>query len=97
MKTLAAVTVAFLPGTFVAAIFALPLVNWNAAGGDIIVSTRFWVYWAVTIPLTVLTLLVWALWTRRQARTHRISEEKAREELWIDMEGETSGEVEAKA
>lgn len=61
-----------------------------------VVSKRFWVYWAVTIPLTVLTLVVWVLWTRRQARVHRVSEKRAREELWVDIEGERSGRMEGK-
>jgi Mg2+ and Co2+ transporter CorA len=30
MKTLAVVTVAFLPATFVASFFAVPLFNWDA-------------------------------------------------------------------
>lgn len=96
MKTLAAVTVAFLPGTFVAAFFAMPLFQWDAASDGMVVSKRFWVYWAVTIPLTVLTLVVWVLWTRRQAKVHRVSEERAREELWVDIEGERSGRMEGK-
>ena len=88
MKTLAAVTVAFLPGTFVAAFFAMPLFRWDAVDDGMVVSKRFWVYWAVTIPLTVLTLMVWVLWTKGQARMHRVSEKRAREELWVDIEGE---------
>ncbi len=92
MKTLAGVTVAFLPGAFVAALFAMPLFEWNAAGDGMIVSKRFWVYWAVTVPLTCLTLAVWVLWTRRQARMHKVTEKRAREELWVDIEGERVGE-----
>lgn len=80
-KTLPAVTVAFLPGTFVAAIFAMPLFEWDAVGEGMVVSNRFWIYWAVTVPLTFLTLAVWVLWTRRQAKVHRVLERRAREEL----------------
>ena len=91
MKTLAAVTVVFLPGTFVASFFAMPLFEWNAVGDGIFVSKRFWVYWAVTVPLTCLTLVVWVLWTRRQARVHRVLERRAREELWADIEIKRGG------
>lgn len=91
MKTLAAVTVAFLPGTSVAALFAMPLFEWNAISDGMIVSKRFWIYWAVTVPLTFLTLVIWALWTRRQARVHRISEKRAREELLADIEVKRGG------
>ena len=53
MKTPAGVTVAFLPGTFVAAVFAMPLFDWNASGGGTVVSNRFWIYGAPTVPLTL--------------------------------------------
>lgn len=93
MKTLAAVTVAFLPGTFVASFFAMPLFEWNAVGKSMVVSKRFWVYWAVTVPLTFLTLVIWVLWTRRQARVHRGLERRAREELWADIEIKRGGRM----
>lgn len=96
MKTLAAVTVAFLPGTFVAALFAMPLFEWNAVSDSMVVSKRFWIYWAVTVPLTFLTLLIWVLWTKKQARVHRHLETKAREELWVDIEVKRDGGVEGK-
>ena len=96
MKSIAAVTVTFLPGTFVAALFSMPLFEWNAVSDGIVVSKRFWVYWVVTVPLTILTLVVWVLWTRRRARTHKVSEEKVADELWVDVEGEKSVGVEVK-
>ena len=91
MKTIAAVTIVFLPGTFIAALFAMPLFQWDAVGDSKVVSNRFWIYWAVTVPLTFLTLLVWVLWTKRQARMHRSSEKRAREELRFDIEGQSDG------
>jgi hypothetical protein len=42
------------------------------------VSPRFWLYWAVTIPFTVLVVSMWLLWERRRA--------KAYEEEGINME-----------
>ena len=96
MKTIAAVTIVFLPGTSVAALFAMPLFEWDAVGDSKIVSNRFWIYWAVTVPLTFLTLLFWVLWTKRQARMHRSSEKRAREELRSDIEGQMGNGVEKK-
>lgn len=70
MKTVAAVTITFLPGTFVAALFAMPLFRWDApASNNGIVSRQFWIYWAVTMPLTAITLVVWYLWTRAQIQS----------------------------
>lgn len=64
MKTVAIVTMVFLPGTFVASFFAMPMLNWDAAAYDKIVSRRFWIYWVVTVPLTVLVFGLW--WARKK-------------------------------
>lgn len=81
MITLAAVTVAFLSGTFVAAFFAMPLSEWDAFAEGMVVSNRFRIYWAVIVAYTSLTLLVWVLRTGRQAKKQKISERRKRREL----------------
>ena len=63
MKTIAGVTMCFLPGTFVASIFAMPMFDWRAPFGSV-VSDRLWIYFVVTIPLTLATCAVWWLWLR---------------------------------
>ena len=40
----------------------MSMFNWQAPPGTNILSSRFWVYWAVTIPLTLLVLTVWLFW-----------------------------------
>ncbi|KAI0470024.1 hypothetical protein GGR56DRAFT_154543 [Xylariaceae sp. FL0804] len=62
MKTVAIVTMAFLPGTFIAALFAIPSLNWNSSN---VVTGHFWVYWAFTLPATALIFLVWLLLDNR--------------------------------
>jgi hypothetical protein len=62
MKAIAAVTMCFLPGTFAASLFAMPVFRWNAPSGNDVINHRIWVYWAVTIPLTILTILLYWLW-----------------------------------
>lgn len=61
MKTIAALTMVFLPGTYIAAIFGMNLFNYSAGG--IHVSARWWLYVAITIPMTVLTIGIWWAWT----------------------------------
>ncbi|OBT40264.1 hypothetical protein VE00_09866 [Pseudogymnoascus sp. WSF 3629] len=56
MKTIAVMTMAFLPGTFFAALFAVPSLQWT---GDKVVTGRFWVYWAFTIPVTLVIFAIW--------------------------------------
>jgi hypothetical protein len=65
MKTIAAVTMVFLPGTFVASLFSTPLFHWDKHSG-FGVASQVWVYWAITIPVTSLTIAMWWLWLRVQ-------------------------------
>jgi Mg2+ and Co2+ transporter CorA len=79
MKTVAMVTMVFLPGTFVASFFAMPMLNWDATAYNKIVSPRFWIYWIVTVPLTWPSLLFGGL--GRLSRKGRREKQK-RSERW---------------
>ena len=57
MKTIVIMTMGFLPATFFAALFAVPSLQWDQ---PTVVGSRFWVYWAITIPTTVLVFLIWS-------------------------------------
>ncbi|KAJ6014018.1 hypothetical protein N7540_008609 [Penicillium herquei] len=56
MKTVAIMTMAFLPATFFAALFAVPSLQWDH---DVVVQSNFWVYWAFTLPKTAAVFLLW--------------------------------------
>ncbi|ORX95036.1 hypothetical protein BCR34DRAFT_608080 [Clohesyomyces aquaticus] len=60
MKAIAVITALFLPGTFIAGLFSLSRFDWKAPQ---VISPRFYIYWAVTGPLTVLVLAIYATWT----------------------------------
>jgi hypothetical protein len=66
MKAIAVLTMFFLPGTFLAALFAAPLFDWNSdpSSGGGIIKKRFWIYWVITIPATCLVLGCWRMWYR---------------------------------
>jgi Mg2+ and Co2+ transporter CorA len=55
MKTIATMTMAFLPATFFAALFAVPSLKWDESS---VIQDKFWVYWAFTIPCTAAVFLV---------------------------------------
>ena len=62
MKAIAAVTMCFLPGTFAASLFAMPVFRWHEPSSNDVINHRIWVYWAVAIPLTALTVSLYWLW-----------------------------------
>ncbi|KAK2756213.1 hypothetical protein FQN54_005621 [Arachnomyces sp. PD_36] len=62
MKTMAAVGLVFLPGTFVSSFFGMNFFDFDPEGQRWFVSDRFWLYWAITCPLTILTIMIWAAW-----------------------------------
>ncbi|KAF1828509.1 hypothetical protein BDW02DRAFT_226889 [Decorospora gaudefroyi] len=59
MKTIAIMTMMFLPPTFFATLFSLPLLKWDSPK---VMHRNFGIYWAFTLPTTLLVLLVWH-WT----------------------------------
>ena len=66
MMTFIFITAMFLPGTYIPSLFSMTMFNWQAAasGSENDLSNYFWVYWAVTIPLTLITLGGWFVWYR---------------------------------
>ncbi|KAI0427750.1 hypothetical protein F5Y09DRAFT_344327 [Xylaria sp. FL1042] len=58
MKSIAFVTLTFLPPTFISAIFSMSFFDYSAGSGWV-VSDKFWVYWVFAIPTTLLTVVAW--------------------------------------
>ena len=59
MKTIATLTMIFLPATAVSSVFSMSMFDWQKSSRP---SPRFWIYWAVAGPLTLIVICVWALW-----------------------------------
>lgn len=64
MITIAALTLLFLPGTFVAAIFSMPFFQTSSpeSGAHLSVAHSWWLFPAITIPFTILVIGIWSLW-----------------------------------
>ncbi|KAL8653138.1 MAG: hypothetical protein Q9226_003963 [Calogaya cf. arnoldii] len=76
MKTIAALTMVFLPGTFVATLFGMVFFTVdNASGSRFQVNPLWWIYLAVTIPLTMLTIAIWRGWLSL-VRKSRVQDEE---------------------
>ncbi|KAJ5813166.1 hypothetical protein N7447_010189 [Penicillium robsamsonii] len=61
MKTIAFVTLAFLPPTFISSIFSMSFFQCGPDDGWGM-SDKFWLYWVFAIPTTIGTILVWQYW-----------------------------------
>ncbi|KAI0395137.1 hypothetical protein F5Y17DRAFT_457340 [Xylariaceae sp. FL0594] len=75
MKTLAYVTTVFLPPTFIASLFSMSMFDWQASvpsssssssDGSVVVVPDFWIYWVISVPLTLAILAGWRVWLRRE-------------------------------
>lgn len=75
MKTIAVLTTLFLPGTFVATFFSMTMFNWSNTTGNgngssdssgAVVSPYLWVYWVITIVLTLFVMVLWVFWSKRE-------------------------------
>lgn len=79
MKTIAVLTMFFLPATFISSLLGTNLFVLDTSSGDgkakLIVSELWWIYLVSAVPLTLLTLLVWWLYLQRllKARKRRIA------------------------
>ena len=75
MRTIAVMSILFLPGTFVSSFFSMDMFDWQAPKSASVVSSRFWIYWAVTAPLTIVVVSIWFLWLRTHKK-HEVDGQK---------------------
>ncbi|KAI7235775.1 hypothetical protein KC330_g4074 [Hortaea werneckii] len=85
MKTVAIVTLTFLPGTAVASFFSMTMFQWPFENENSIASPYTWVYFVVTVPLTLMVYAAWHFWLRysqtRYKKTHEEGLNKFEQEL----------------
>ncbi|KAI0856034.1 hypothetical protein F4860DRAFT_494480 [Xylaria cubensis] len=59
MRSIALVTMGFLPGTFFAGVFSMTFFSWSDDSGHPAVSRYLWIYIVITAFSTLLTLFLW--------------------------------------
>ncbi|KAI3337470.1 hypothetical protein HD806DRAFT_40700 [Xylariaceae sp. AK1471] len=69
MKTLSLLGAIFLPGTFLASVFSMTFFNFNVDKGSE-VSQELWIYFVVTIPLTLAIVGAWWVLGRRREKRY---------------------------
>ena len=74
MKSIAVLTMAFLPGTFFATLFSMPSLGWDQ-------PRHFSLYWVYTIPFTVATFIIWAIYSQRNVLRRWATERY----LWLPL------------
>ncbi|KAJ9614633.1 hypothetical protein H2200_002770 [Cladophialophora chaetospira] len=78
MKTISILTLVFLPGTFVSAIFSTQIFNFSDPGaGYGRVGKAWWIYMLCCLLLTIVTIGIWAAWT--VWRLNKAAEEERKE------------------
>jgi hypothetical protein len=70
----------------------MPLFEWNGDPGTSVLSDRFWVYWAVTLPLTAVILFIWLTWLVWTTKNRRDADNRARFG-YLDLEKQTKREI----
>ncbi|KAJ3495500.1 hypothetical protein NLG97_g3354 [Lecanicillium saksenae] len=62
MRMIAFLTLTFLPATFVSAVFSTSFFNFNPDANKWTVSNKFWIFWVISVPITLLTLFMCHKW-----------------------------------
>ncbi|KAK2052686.1 hypothetical protein LY76DRAFT_629927 [Colletotrichum caudatum] len=76
MRSIAFVTMVFLPVTSIATIFSMNVFDWQAKDGGHLITVHFWLYLAVAGASTALTVGLWVFYTRvRKGLSFRKDEE----------------------
>jgi Mg2+ and Co2+ transporter CorA len=68
MKLIAVVGLVYLLGIFASSLFGMNFFSFDEENGQQRwqVSEKFWLYWAITTPLTLCTVVIWALANYRE-------------------------------
>ncbi|KAF4634377.1 hypothetical protein G7Y89_g3742 [Cudoniella acicularis] len=90
MRSIAIVTMVFLPGTFFASVFSMTFFNWSNSEGSV-VSKHVWIYVVVTVFFTLLTIGSWCLlkkgWSHGKFKQNTLSIQSS-----ISSAGMTTGD-----
>ncbi|KAF2873767.1 hypothetical protein BDV95DRAFT_666813 [Massariosphaeria phaeospora] len=92
MRTIAYVTLLFLPGAFIAAIFGMNFFQFDPQTRELIIAKSFWQFWALVISVTILVIVIWNVWVylEKKAETDFRKKKGFGEELQI---GESDADI----
>ncbi|EPE24726.1 hypothetical protein GLAREA_08579 [Glarea lozoyensis ATCC 20868] len=97
MKGLSLLATILLPSTYLSSIFSTTFFNFQGAPDTTTVnSPQFWIYWAVTIPTTLIIVGLWIIWEQRKRRKDT-KEEIAMKEKVKRLEAEIMMEMRSRS
>ncbi|ESZ98006.1 hypothetical protein SBOR_1619 [Sclerotinia borealis F-4128] len=73
MKTISLLSAIFFPGVYLASVFSMTFFNFQNDGTPA-VSKSFWLYWAVTIPCTMIIVGWWYVWEKKRERRYSLED-----------------------
>lgn len=79
MKGIAILTMVFLPGSYISALFAVPVFNFSSDSRVPQLKRTFWLYWAVTAPLTIVVLIAYLSYAALIKRKHHHEDRKVKD------------------
>ncbi|KAF5873597.1 uncharacterized protein Bfra_005061 [Botrytis fragariae] len=74
MKTISLLSAIFFPGAYLASVFSMTFFNFQNEPGTPAVSESFWLYWAVTIPCTMIIVGWWYVWEKKRERRYSLED-----------------------
>jgi flagellar biosynthesis/type III secretory pathway M-ring protein FliF/YscJ len=75
----------------------MPLFDWPAStASHVVTAPNFWIYWAVTIPLTLLVLTIWTAWIKVVVPRQERQDEEALESWEVKVNTDERMEDELK-
>jgi hypothetical protein len=89
MKTLGYLSLAFLPSTFILAVFSTTVFNWqnwHSHDGARVVSEGWWIYFITCVLATGLTVGTWILWRQGMTKKHLVISEYQRNQKLASLE-----------
>lgn len=89
MKALAVITALFMPSEYIGTVFGMSMFDFGDSkdsNSNSSVPPRFWLYWTISIPLTIGVITIWRAWWVMQDRYFRkhLSKELSEERYWTE-------------
>ncbi|KAF2621211.1 hypothetical protein BU25DRAFT_483274 [Macroventuria anomochaeta] len=91
IRAITLVTSFYLPFSFVATMFGMNLVDFDSESRNLLVSKQLWLYFVISVPLTVMTLACWR-WRMQTYRRSYLEEESS--SLQYDKSTDNTSEME---